>query len=59
MDYISPARLMEEVEAASTKKAALSTRALVLKGFLSVRCSLTPPPSPSRRRKVSPQGPRR
>jgi hypothetical protein len=35
MDYISPARLMEEVEAASTKKAAFSTRALVLKGFLS------------------------
>jgi formate transporter len=35
MDYISPARLMEEVEAASTKKVALSTRALLLKGFLS------------------------
>lgn len=35
MDYISPARLMEELEAASTKKAVLSTQALLLKGFLS------------------------
>ncbi len=35
MDYVAPARLMEEVEAASIKKAALSTRAMLLKGFLS------------------------
>ncbi len=35
MDYVSPARLMEEVEAASIKKAAFSTRTLLLKGFLS------------------------
>lgn len=35
MDYISPARLMEEVEAACTKKAALGARSLLLKGFLS------------------------
>jgi formate transporter len=35
MDYIAPARLMEEVEAASVKKAALSTRSMLLKGFLS------------------------
>lgn len=35
MDHISPARVMEEVEAASTKKAALSTRALLLMGFFS------------------------
>lgn len=34
MDHISPARLMEEVEAASTRKAALSIRTLLLKGFL-------------------------
>jgi len=35
MDYVVPQRLMEEVEAASIKKAALSTRAMLLKGFLS------------------------
>jgi formate transporter len=35
MDYVAPQRLMEEVEAASVKKAALSTRAMLLKGFLS------------------------
>ena len=35
MDYVAPQRLMEEVEAASIKKAALSTRAMLLKGFLS------------------------
>ncbi|HJW56970.1 MAG TPA: formate/nitrite transporter family protein [Burkholderiaceae bacterium] len=35
MDYIAPARLMEEVEAASVKKAALTARAMLLKGFLS------------------------
>ncbi len=35
MDYIAPAGLMEEVEAASIKKAALGTRAMLLKGFLS------------------------
>jgi formate transporter len=35
MDYVAPQKLMEEVEAASIKKAALSTRAMLLKGFLS------------------------
>lgn len=35
LDYIPPLKLMEEVEAASRKKAALSTRAMLLKGFLS------------------------
>jgi formate/nitrite transporter len=35
MDYVAPQRLMEEVEAASIKKADLSTRAMLLKGFLS------------------------
>ena len=34
MDYIAPARLMEEVEAASRKKAALGTPAMLLRGFL-------------------------
>lgn len=35
MDYVAPQRLMEEVEAASVKKAALGTRTMLLKGFLS------------------------
>ena len=35
MDYVAPQRMMEEIEAASIKKAALSTRAMLLKGFLS------------------------
>jgi formate transporter len=35
MDYVAPQKLMEEVAAASIKKAALSTRAMLLKGFLS------------------------
>lgn len=35
MDYVAPPKLMEEVEAASIKKAALAARAMVLKGFLS------------------------
>jgi formate transporter len=35
MDYVAPQKLMEEVEAASVKKAALGTRAMLLKGFLS------------------------
>ncbi len=35
MDYVPPQRLMEEVETASVKKAALGTRAMLLKGFLS------------------------
>lgn len=35
MDYIPPLKLMDEVEAASHKKAGLSTQAMLLKGFLS------------------------
>ena len=35
MDHLAPARLMEEVEAASMRKAALGTRSMLLKGFLS------------------------
>lgn len=35
MDYIPPLKLMEELEAASMKKAGLSTQSLLLKGFLS------------------------
>lgn len=35
MDYIAPAKLMEEVEAASIKKASLTAQAMLLKGFLS------------------------
>lgn len=35
MDYVTPARLMDELEAAGRKKAALGARAMVLKGFLS------------------------
>lgn len=34
MDYIGPARLMEEVDAASTKKAALSIQSMLHKRFL-------------------------
>lgn len=40
MDHIIPARLMEEVEAASTRKAVLGTRALLLKGLLSGTSSM-------------------
>lgn len=35
MDHVVPQKLMDEVEAAGRKKAALGTRALLLKGFLS------------------------
>ncbi|HUX30256.1 MAG TPA: formate/nitrite transporter family protein [Thiobacillus sp.] len=35
MDYVPPQRLMEEIEAASDKKAGLSIQAMLLKGFLS------------------------
>lgn len=35
MDYVAPQKMMEEIEAASIKKAALSTRSMLLKGFLS------------------------
>lgn len=35
MDYIPPLKLMEEIEAASKKKAAMSIQAMLLKGFLS------------------------
>lgn len=35
MDYLPPLKLMEEVEAASKKKAGLSVQAMLIKGFLS------------------------
>lgn len=35
MDYVPPAKLMEEVAAASRKKSDLSVRAMLLRGFLS------------------------
>lgn len=35
MDHVAPARLMDEVESAASKKAGLDTRAMLLKGFLS------------------------
>lgn len=35
MDYLSPASLMDEIEAAGTKKVRLRPRVMVLKGFLS------------------------
>jgi formate/nitrite transporter len=35
MDYIAPSKLMEEVEAVSTKKAGLSITSMLLKSFLS------------------------
>lgn len=35
MDHVAPLRLMEEVEAASGKKAALSVNCMLLKGFMS------------------------
>jgi formate/nitrite transporter len=35
MDYVAPSKLLEEIEAASRKKAALSVRSMLLTGFLS------------------------
>lgn len=35
MDYLAPAQLMDEIEAAAGKKAGLSRQAMLLKGFLS------------------------
>ena len=35
MDHVAPLKLMEEVEAASCKKAALTVNCMLLKGFMS------------------------
>ncbi len=35
MDHVAPQKLMDEIDAASSKKAALGTRAMLIRGFLS------------------------
>lgn len=57
MDHIRPARRMEEVEAASTKKAFLGTRALLLKGLLSATSSMRGNEIGLRARGLNPNGP--